>query len=99
MSDLRTEIEALINEGKGTDYVIAELKKPASSEMIAELASLVCMLEKEKADLEERAENLAMALNQISAAYDDLRNRKSLGNRIISRFRKRTLIYKGSAIK
>ena len=101
MSELRTRIEVLINERKGTDYVVSEIGKsePASSEMIAELVSVVCTLEKEKADLEENAENLALALNQIAAAYYDLRSRKSLRDRIISCFRKKAFIYKGQVIK
>ena len=101
MSYFRTGIEALINEGKGTDYVIDEIKKSASSssETIAELVSLVCTLEKENADLKENADDLATALNQIAMAYDDLRSRKSLRDRILSCFRKRTVIYKGQAIK
>ena len=98
MSEFRTQIEALINSKKDTDYIISSLgvKAESSSEMkdtmIAELVSLVCTLEDEKNELEENCHNLALALDQVTATLEEFhlkhRERKSLWSRISSCFNK-----------
>ena len=77
MSELRTKIEKLMNSGKGTDYVIASLMASGDSSsempdmMVHELISLVCILEKEKKELEENNNDL-VALEQVTASYASL---------------------------
>ena len=92
MSEFRKQIEALINSKKGTEYIISSLgvTSESSSEMkdtmITELISLVCTLEDEKNELEENCNNLAMALNQVTAAFEEFYSKhtkkKSLWKRI-----------------
>ena len=92
MPEFRTEIEALINSKKDTDYIISSLGLTAESSsgtkdtMITELVSLVSTLENEKNKLEEKCNNLAMALDQITAAFGEFcskhREKKSLWRRI-----------------
>ena len=98
MSEFRTQIEALINSKKDTDYIISSLGVTADSSsemkdtMIAELVSLVCALEDEKSELEENCHNLAMALDQVTATLEEFqskhREKKSLWRRISSCFNK-----------
>ena len=92
MSDFRTQIESLINSKKGTDYVISSLGVTAESSsemkdtMITELVSLVCILEDENNELEENCNNLATALNQVTATLEEFHSKyiekKSLWKRI-----------------
>ena len=92
MSEFRKQIEALINSKRGTNYIISALgvTAEASSEMkdmmITELVSLVCALEDEKIELEENCNNLAMALDQVTAAFEEFYSKhtekKSLWRRI-----------------
>lgn len=98
MSDFRTQIEALINSKKGTEYIISSLgvTDGSSSDMkdtlITELVSLVCTLEGEKNELEENCHNLAMALDQVTATLEEFHSKyiekKSLWRRISSFFNK-----------
>ena len=98
MSDFRTQIEALINSKKGTDYIISSLGVTAESSsemkdtMITELVYLVCTLEDEKNELEENCHNLAMTLNQVTATLEEFNSKyiekKSLWKRISSFFNK-----------
>ena len=98
MSDFRTQIEALINSKKGTEYIISSLGVTTEStsemkdRMITELVSLVCTLEDEKNELEENCNNLAMALNQVTATLEEFHSKhtekKSLWRRISSCFHK-----------
>lgn len=98
MSEFRKQIEALINSKKGTEYIISSLgvTSESSSEMkdtmITELVSLVCTLEDEKNELEENCNNLAMALNQVTATLEEFHSKysekKSLWRRISSCFHK-----------
>lgn len=98
MTEFRTQIEALINSKKGTDYIISSLGVTAESSsemkdtMISELVSLVCTLEDEKNELEENCHNLAMALEQVTVAFEEhyskYAERKSLWRRIFLCFNK-----------
>lgn len=98
MSDFRTQIEALINSKKDADYIISSLGVTADSSsemksmMITELVSLICTLEDEKNELEENCNNLAMALNQVTATLEEFHSKysekKSLWRRISSWFNK-----------
>ena len=98
MSEFRTQIEALINSKKGTEYIISSLGVTADSSsemkdtMITELVSLVCALEDEKNELEENCHNLAMAFDQATATLEELhskhREKKSLWRRISLCFNK-----------
>ena len=95
MSDFRTQIESLINSKKGTDYIISSLGVSHESQpemkdrIITELVSLVSTLENEKNELEENCNNLATALNQVTAAYEAYYSKhtekKSLWKRIFGR--------------
>ena len=98
MTEFRTQIEALINSKKDTDYIISSLGVTAESSsemkdtMISKLVSLVCTLEGEKNELEENCHNLAMALEQVTAAFEEhyskYAERKSLWRRIFLCFNK-----------
>lgn len=98
MSEFRTQIEALVNSRKGTDYIVSSLGVTAESSpemkdtMITELVSLVCTLEDEKNELEENCNNLATALNQVTAAFEEhyskYAERKSLWRRLFLCFDK-----------
>lgn len=98
MSEFRKQIEALINSKKGTEYIISSLGVTTEStsemkdRMITELVSLVCTLEDEKNELEENCNNLAMALNQVTATLEEFHSKynenKSLWRRISSWFNK-----------
>ena len=92
MTEFRTQIEALINSKKGTDYIISSLGVTAESSsemkdtMISKLVSLVCALEGEKNELEENCHNLALALDQVAATLEEIHSKhtekKSLWKRI-----------------
>ena len=92
MSEFRKQIEALINSKKGTEYIISSLGVTTEStsemkdRMITELVSLVCTLEDEKNELEENCNNLAMALEQVTATLEEFHSKylekKSLWKRI-----------------
>lgn len=98
MTEFRTQIEALINSKKDTDYIISSLGVTAESSpemkdtMISKLVSLVCTLEGEKNELEENCHNLAMALEQVTAAFEEHYSKyvekKSLWRRIFLCFNK-----------
>lgn len=77
MSELRKKIETLVNSGKGKGYVISSLALSGENspekkdQIIKALVDLACSQKEKVNGLEEKYNDHALTLNQVTAAYEE----------------------------